>query len=124
MRRIAILDTGVGASEDDFVKLHVKKSFDFTTPKFSESNIGLDDNGHGTTCAKIILKNAAKSEIYSLKVLDKNIILPGGVTHEVAGEIIAAIIIPTIPMVPLKIKNPLFIELFIYIPPIVKVNGN
>lgn len=72
MRRIAILDTGVGASEDDFVKLHVKKSFDFTTPKFSESNIGLDDNGHGTTCAKIILKNAAKSEIYSLKVLDKN----------------------------------------------------
>lgn len=61
MRRIAILDTGVGASEDDFVKLHVKKSFDFTTPKFSESNIGLDDNGHGTTCAKIILKNAAKS---------------------------------------------------------------
>lgn len=55
MRRIAILDTGVGASEDDFVKLHVKKSFDFTTPKFSESNIGLDDNGHGTTCAKIIL---------------------------------------------------------------------
>lgn len=52
------------------------------------------------------------------------IILPGGVTHEVAGEIIAAIIIPTIPMVPLKIKNPLFIELFIYIPPIVKVNGN
>ena len=48
MRRIAILDTGVGASEDDFVKLHVKKSFDFTTPKFSESNIGLDDNGHGT----------------------------------------------------------------------------
>lgn len=72
MRRIAILDTGVGASEDDFVKLHVKKSFDFTTPKFSESNIGLDDNGHGTTCANIILKNAAKSEIYSLKVLDKN----------------------------------------------------
>lgn len=72
MKRIAILDTGVGASEDDFVKLHVKKSFDFTTPKFSESNIGLDDNGHGTTCAKIILKNAAKSEIYSLKVLDKN----------------------------------------------------
>lgn len=52
------------------------------------------------------------------------IILPGGVTHEVAGEIIAAIIIPTIPMVPLKIKNPLFIELFIYIPPIVEVNGN
>ena len=52
------------------------------------------------------------------------IILPGGVTHEVAGEIIAAIIIPTIPMVPLKIKNPLFIELFIYIPPIVKVNSN
>ena len=26
MRRIAILDTGVGASEDDFVKLHVKKA--------------------------------------------------------------------------------------------------
>ena len=52
------------------------------------------------------------------------IILPGGVTHEVAGEIIAAIIIPTIPMVPLKIKNQLFIDLFIYIPQIVKVNGN
>ena len=33
------------------------------------------------------------------------IILPGGVTHEVAGEIIAAIIIPTIPMVP-RIPSP------------------
>ena len=72
MEKIAILDTGVGASEDDFVKLHVKKSFDFTKPEFNESNIGLDYNGHGTTCAKIILKNADKSEIYSFKVLDKN----------------------------------------------------
>lgn len=72
MGKIAILDTGVGAREDDFVKLHVKKSFDFTKTEFNESDIGLDDNGHGTTCAKIILKNADKSEIYSFKVLDKN----------------------------------------------------
>ena len=72
MKKIAILDTGVGAKVDDFTKLNVKKSLDFTTSEFSELNPGLDDNGHGTTCAKIILKNANKSEIYSLKVLDKN----------------------------------------------------
>lgn len=72
MSKIAILDTGVGSSEADFVNLYVKKSLDFTRCKFSESNIGLDDNGHGTTCAKIILKNANNPEIYSFKVLDKN----------------------------------------------------
>ena len=72
MMRIAILDTGVGARNVDFDKLHVKKSFDFTKNEFNESDIGLDDNGHGTTCAKIILKNANKSEIYSFKVLDQN----------------------------------------------------
>lgn len=72
MKKIAILDTGVGASVDDFSRLHVKKSLDFTRVDFNELNNGLDDNGHGTTCAKIILKNANKSEIYSYKVLDKN----------------------------------------------------
>lgn len=72
MKKVAILDTGVGASVDDFSRLHVKKSLDFTRDDFNEMNNGLDDNGHGTTCAKIILKNANKSEIYSLKVLDKN----------------------------------------------------
>ncbi len=72
MSKIAILDTGVGSCAADFVNLHVKKSLDFTRCKFDESNIGLDDNGHGTTCAKIILKNANNSEIYSLKVLDEN----------------------------------------------------
>lgn len=72
MKRIAILDTGVGARENDFTALHVKKSLDFTKSEFSELNTGLDDNGHGTTCAKIILKNVNQLEIYSLKVLDKN----------------------------------------------------
>lgn len=72
MKKVAILDTGVGASSDDFSVLHVKKSLDFTRDNFNELNNGLDDNGHGTACAKIILKNANKSEIYSLKVLDKN----------------------------------------------------
>ena len=72
MKKVAILDTGVGASVDDFSRLHVKKSLDFTRDVFDEMNNGLDDNGHGTTCAKIIIKNANKSEIYSLKVLDKN----------------------------------------------------
>lgn len=72
MKKIAILDSGVGASSDDFYDMHVKKSIDFTKAKFDELIYGLDDNGHGTTCAKIILKNANKSEIYSLKVLDKN----------------------------------------------------
>lgn len=72
MKKIAILDTGVGASVDDFSGLHVKKSLDFTRVDFNKLNNGLDDNGHGTTCAKIILNNANKSEIYSFKVLDKN----------------------------------------------------
>lgn len=72
MKKIAILDTGVGASVDDFSRLYVKKSLDFTRTDFNELNNGLDDNGHGTTCAKIILKNANKPEIYSFKVLDKN----------------------------------------------------
>lgn len=49
MKKVAILDTGVGASVDDFSRLHVKKSLDFTRDVFDEMNNGLDDNGHGTT---------------------------------------------------------------------------
>ena len=41
------------------------------------------------------------------------IILPGGVTHALAGCCIAAIIIPVTPTTPLKVKKPPLINLFI-----------
>ena len=41
------------------------------------------------------------------------IILPGGVTHALAGCCIAAIIIPVTPTAPLKVKKPPLINLFI-----------
>lgn len=70
--KVAILDTGVGARREDFISLHVRKSIDFTKSGNYDLEEGLDDNGHGTACAKVIIKNAEKSDIYSLKVLDAN----------------------------------------------------
>lgn len=43
------------------------------------------------------------------------IILPGGVTHAFAGLCIATIIVPVIPIVPLSVKNPPLITLFIMV---------
>jgi len=45
------------------------------------------------------------------------IILPGGVTHALAGCRIAAIIIPVTPTTPLKVKKPPLINLFIIASP-------
>lgn len=71
--RVAVIDTGIDTNHPD-LKGHVYKSWNFV----SNSPSAMDDHGHGTHIAGIILKLAPNAQILNLKYYETS--LPGILT--------------------------------------------
>lgn len=70
--KIALLDSGIDITSSYFKKyLYRGTNINFTSTKYCVNNNFNDDNGHGSLCASVILKECNKVELYIIKIINK-----------------------------------------------------